>query len=191
MGKNSMSGQLRTLKSSVLPNAAIRTGEKRSVNFIKNMQESLDEIRALWSALTPKEGQICAYCGGYATDEEHVTPRAWIERAQELADMGINIKVPEEKIVMACRECNLIASARIFETFTEKKNYIRWKLSLKYKKYIDSPQWDDDELEELRGEMRRKTTIYNEALKAVQARLRFIGAKTILKHNDYFKNLYG
>ena len=154
------------------------------------MEESIEEIRKLYVSILPKEGIPCAYCGTFATDKEHVTPKSWIEKAEQLVAMGINILIPEEKIVPSCHECNLIASARIFETFREKKLYIRWKLSKKYKKWLYKEQWTDGELEELGGDFRKHVVIYNEALKSLQLRLRRIGAEKILYNEEYFKKLY-
>jgi len=155
-----------------------------------NKRESLEEIKDLYRSLIPKDGTPCSYCGLLATDKEHVTPISWIEKAKELKAMGFNVVVPKEKIVSSCRECNLIASARIFESFREKKLYIRWKLTKKYKKWLDREEWDDCELEELSGDFRRRTTIYNEILKLVRKRLETINAEKILAKYDYFQELW-
>jgi len=154
------------------------------------MEESLDEIRQLYKSVIPKKGEECVYCGAFATDKEHVTPISWIEKAKGMAEMGILIKVPEERIVPSCQECNLTALARIFETFREKKTFIRWRLSMKYKKWLRREEWTDEELDGLGGDMRRRTTIYNEVLKAMKRRLKKIGAESYIANNDYFKNLY-
>ncbi len=155
------------------------------------MEETLEDLRKLYIEVIPKDGVSCVYCcSAFATDKEHVTPISWIERAKELQSMGLDVKVPEEKIVMSCNECNMIASARIFDTFLEKRSYIRYKLAKKYKKWIDREEWEDYELEELGGELRRRTVLYNEVLKAVKRRLKRINATSILKNIDYFDELY-
>ncbi len=38
------------------------------------MERTLEELKELYRSLTPKDGTPCAYCGVYATDDEHVTP---------------------------------------------------------------------------------------------------------------------
>ena len=185
-----MYGHHQILKSSVQLHAGSRVGGDEFPNLLNNMEESIEELRKLWVDITPKGGEICVYCGILATDKEHVTPISWIEKSREMKAMGFDIDIPEEKIVMSCHECNLIASARIFETFTEKRSYIRYKLVLKYSKWISKPAWSDEELDELRGELRRRMVMYNEVLKAIKTRMKYINALKILKNIDYFHGLY-
>jgi hypothetical protein len=60
----------------------------------------------------------CVYCGGFATQIDHIKPYSW------------DADDSEENLVPCCQDCNLIASDKIFKTFIDKKNYIQDKLKL-------------------------------------------------------------
>lgn len=83
---------------------------------------------------------ICMYCGDPADQREHVIPYSY---------SGDNTA-----IVWSCRECNLLASDYLFETIEDKGRFINERLKAKYEKILNIPQWCDDELEELDGNMK-------------------------------------
>lgn len=77
---------------------------------------------------------LCAYCGEYASDIEHVIPRS-----SKLATYT----------VPACQECNGIAGGKLFLGFDEKQTFIRNALKKKYRKVLAMPEWDEEEVEEM------------------------------------------
>jgi 5-methylcytosine-specific restriction endonuclease McrA len=86
------------------------------------------------------EKRICAYCGEYGEELEHV-----IAKCQGLPTWT----------VYACSECNQIAGGRLFVTFAEKREFIRRGLRRKYSKFLKMPEWTRDELDELADRLKR------------------------------------
>lgn len=101
--------------------------------------------------------RICAYCGDYGEDIEHVIPKAshlptWTVRA--------------------CHECNQIAGMRQFAGFRQKRAFIRKKLQHRYGHLLRMPEWTDDEIGELSDRLR--TMIAAQALMAEFYRARMV-----------------
>lgn len=84
---------------------------------------------------------LCAYCGEYGDEVEHVVPRC----------AGLPTYT-----LPACRECNGIALGRLFKSFEDKATFIRGGLSAKYQHVLQKPEWTDDEIDELGKNMRAK-----------------------------------
>jgi hypothetical protein len=85
---------------------------------------------------------LCAYCGEYGSEKEHVVPRC----------TGLPTYT-----LLACRECNQIASGQLFGSFDQKAAYIRGVLRGMYRKVLRKPEeWTRDEIEELGYGMRAK-----------------------------------
>lgn len=134
-------------------------------------ERTIEELKSIYNSLNPKSGKHCVYCGLLATDREHVTPISWINSMKDMKEMGFDVKVPDEVIVPSCRECNAIASAKLFNTFTEKKRHIRERLMKKYKRFYDFKIWKDEEIEELSGRLREQVFYFNEIAKIIKKRL--------------------
>lgn len=100
---------------------------------------------------------ICMYCGEPASDREHVYPRS------KFGERGIK--------VWACRECNLIASDKVFLDIEEKGEYIRSELRKKYMGLYKYPDWDDDELATLGYSMRKRVQSMLEQKRWIRKRL--------------------
>ena len=60
-----------------------------------------------------RDSHKCAYCGGIADSIDHIIPRVAKGSSNRL-----------KNLTTACRSCNSIANARVFENFEEKKKYI-------------------------------------------------------------------
>lgn len=104
------------------------------------------------------EHRICAYCGEYGTDVEHVIPRC--------------TRLPTWT-VFACRECNSIASGKLFPGFAAKRQHIRKRLRRKYAKVFAMPEWTDDELAALGPRMRQYVQDSADAREWLHQRLNF------------------
>jgi len=135
------------------------------------MKDNLEDLKRLMHSLNPKEGEPCVYCGALSTDKEHVTPLSWIEYTLEMRACGFEIEVPKEVIVPSCHECNCIAGDIVFKSFKEKKEYIKEHLYKKYKKFLRYPEWEEKEIMELDGNLRKQVFIQNEIVKSIKLRL--------------------
>lgn len=101
---------------------------------------------------------VCAYCGEYALEIEHVIPRA--------------IGMPTWT-VMSCQECNSLANAFPAACFTDKRDHIRAKLRKKYARVLRMPEWDDSEIEELGPGLRSYVKAHHDARRVVSERISF------------------
>ena len=137
------------------------------------MLRNLNELKTLYESLKVKgDGKVCVYCRMPATDKEHLIPRSWIEEMKRLKGMGFDVVVPEEVIVPSCRECNLIASDKVFNSFKEKRDFIKERLLKRYKGFENKPLWTDEEIEELSGRLKEYTFFSNEITKVMKNRLK-------------------
>jgi ribosomal protein S27AE len=96
---------------------------------------------------------LCAYCGEYASDVEHVIPK---------------ITALPTLTVPACRECNILAGKRVFSCFEHKKEFIQDKLKTRYRKLLSLPEWDAEEIAEMGPGLRRyieESQIFREQVK--------------------------
>ena len=86
---------------------------------------------------------ICTYCGMPADTQDHVVP---ISIMAKLADLSIDIELAK---IPCCRECNTLAGDIFFNSFSEKKDFIRGRLRERYQKIFNMPAWNEDELNEM------------------------------------------
>lgn len=91
----------------------------------------------------------CVYCGAMATTKDHFVP---VSVVASLMSVGVNVS--GKFLVPACGECNSIAGDRIFVSIGAKRRYIQNRLSEKYNKLLNMPNWSDSELAELGYSMR-------------------------------------
>lgn len=103
-----------------------------------------------------RKGQYpCFYCGVPSQSIDHFIPQVYVETLKSLAEInGVTRDESVEiltiqRFIPACLECNGIASNIVFKNPDQKKSYIKKKLEVKYKKIINLPKWDEDEIEEL------------------------------------------
>ena len=74
-----------------------------------------------WGDLVRAYGQVCYYCGEFATCIDHLVPVSF--------GGGNNI----DNLVLSCSWCNLLASDNVFETLDEKQDYILMRRAKKGK----------------------------------------------------------
>ena len=98
----------------------------------------------------------CVYCGEPEEHREHVVPR----------HTGLPTFV-----VPACAECNLVAGGNVFPGIIEKQEFIRDRIKKRYGKLLRMPEWDDQEISELKGRLRRHVEGCSIAAKWVKSRL--------------------
>ncbi len=76
----------------------------------------------------------CVYCGEHSYEWEHVIPYSF----------GL-----PTCLVRACPECNRLAGSEIFPTIYAKQGFIKDKLLTRHQKLLRSPDWSEDELDEM------------------------------------------
>jgi hypothetical protein len=79
-------------------------------------------------------GLFCVYCGQWAGSDEHFPPRSAISS-------GV--------ILPACIECNGLAGNFHPFDFESRVKHVKDRLRSKYRKLLDSPDWSEEELEEV------------------------------------------
>lgn len=89
-----------------------------------------------------KYGVHCGYCGAYGEHRDHIIPSSFFGNKK-------TFKFAKDNIIKACLECNTLASNKVFEDFMEKKQYIANKVEKRYSKVLNSPEWTDEEINEL------------------------------------------
>ena len=132
---------------------------------------NVNELKRICLELSTPNLDPCVYCGLPAQDDEHVIPQAWMNELKDLQQQGIIKKLPEQSIVRACRECNLIATDNVFKSFRSKRVFIREELERKYNKLAKTPLWEDAEINELDGHLREQVFWHNELVKLMKKRL--------------------
>lgn len=97
----------------------------------------------------------CVYCGEPADSLDHVLAVKW----------GSNVKLDviqgelkqALRMVPACMECNSLAGADFSLTIRQKRKLIQKKLRKKYNSFLRMPDWNEDELNGLRGRLKQST----------------------------------
>ena len=96
------------------------------------------------------EGSPCIYCGQPANSVDHFIPSSFLE---DISDLEVD--VPHQELLPACLECNSIKRDRVFDTIREARRHIHARLREKYHKFLEIPDWSEDELEELGYSLRQ------------------------------------
>jgi hypothetical protein len=98
----------------------------------------------------------CVYCGCAATELDHVFPVS-IARKLDLGNKSLMRKLKRAfLLVPCCGDCNRTAGCHPFLGVKEKRTFIQSRLQERHKKILKSRIWDDDELEEITGNLRRE-----------------------------------
>lgn len=85
---------------------------------------------------------LCTYCGEYADSYDHVVPVSYIRIHRKL-------EIGNKEAVPCCRECNSMLSNKLHITISERARYLQTRYKSKYKKVLNFPDWDTDELEDM------------------------------------------
>ena len=112
------------------------------------------ELKTLVSWM--REQQICFYCGEYGREKEHVIPR--------------RVSLPTWT-VLSCRECNSLAGGDALTSVLEKLQAIRAKRAKRYAKLLKMPKWDEDELADITGRLRKTIEAWQMAKETVESQV--------------------
>ena len=91
---------------------------------------------------------ICYYCGLRNPDTlDHTIPVSYYSSEPvRKKRSSYRDRVP---IVVSCRECNSTINSKLYFDVRDRAGYIKEKYIKKYKKLLDSPDWDEEDLEDL------------------------------------------
>ena len=130
---------------------------------------------------------ICAYCGEFADTFDHVIPvsHKYVNR---------KLEVGNKEAVPCCRECNETLSNVFLHTISSRSDYLIKRYKKKYKKVLNTPNWESDELEEMGANMVRSILARMDMRDIVQERLQHLSDTkkveyTIQECKDKFINL--
>lgn len=89
----------------------------------------------------------CTYCGClYGEDRDHIIPQAYTSTGKRDYKPG--------STVPACSECNGTLGSKLYITVATRAAYLLGTFRPKWKKIMDVPYWDDEELEDMGPTMR-------------------------------------
>lgn len=112
-------------------------------------QRAANRAHTLFTSLD-NEG-FCVYCGLPAKCNDHFLPLSVASDTLGIIDLHKG-----RFILPACLECNAIASNKVFPTVVAKRRYIHSRLEEKHSALLDSPEWTEEELSELKGWLHKK-----------------------------------
>lgn len=133
---------------------------------------------------------FCIYCGEPATCEDHVFPislavnlECWRPNVKQFLKQGLNI-------FPACDECNHLAGNKPFRLIREKRQFIQKKLRKKYFRNSKQVVWDDEELQELKGNLKRYVIVKQNKKAFAEMRISFpaMGTKARVRERDFQNN---
>jgi hypothetical protein len=86
-------------------------------------------------------GYECVYCGEVADTRDHFPPRSY---------------GPRGFLLPACRQCNDFAGTEFSLDFQARVHHVKRKLLSRYKRWINTPDWSEEELLELGQNLKLK-----------------------------------
>lgn len=91
----------------------------------------------------------CTYCGSPANSLDHIIPVSYEFVSRKAANYSRKITVP------CCEECNNKLSNNWLPTIAERAEHLSEAYRKKYKKILKSPHWEQWEIENLSGFLRK------------------------------------
>ena len=107
----------------------------------------------------------CIYCGEPGRDRHHYK--------ESVANSGQKRRYKRGETLPACRECNLLIGS-LTPTYTETCYLLYDKVSDRYKNVLSIPNWEQEDLKELEGRLRRTTVSKIRKKKLIMERLDFL-----------------
>lgn len=89
---------------------------------------------------------VCFYCNSPADGKDHVPPLALVDHYPD----------NDRLLVRCCALCNNLLSKRMLLTMFQRCEFLRDKYLRRWKKDLDMPHWDEDEIDELQGQLKRE-----------------------------------
>lgn len=89
---------------------------------------------------------FCVYCGDYYQCRDHVVPVGFTSVYRNFG---------RGETVHCCNECNHLAGAYVPDSFQDKAAYLLSRYEAKYKKILNQPIWQREEIKELKNGLKR------------------------------------
>jgi hypothetical protein len=123
------------------------------------------------------EGRYCVYCGEIASCQDHFPP---------ISVTRIGLLLP------ACHECNGLAGTDWSSDFWERCELVKNKLRGRYARWLNTPDWDDEEIAELGYNLRTNVTAWQEQKKIARTRIAWNAEPYLasIDHNSYFVQMH-
>ena len=107
----------------------------------------------------------CIYCGEPGRDRHHYK--------ESVANSGHKRRYKRGETLPACRECNMLIGS-LTPTYTETCYLLYDKVSDRHKNVLSIPNWEQEDLKELEGRLRRTTVSKIRKKKLIMERLDFL-----------------
>lgn len=121
-------------------------------------------------------GDFCCYCGELATTREHFPPLVAVH-------WGL--------ILPACKECNAFAGTEWCFDFEMRISHIKQKIKYKYRRCLQTPDWEQDAISELGYGLKDGVITWGELKKIIEKRIAWnvTDYLSLIDHNKYFAQL--
>lgn len=119
----------------------------------------------------------CFYCGSDADSLDHVIPWSFYSNKRR-KNAG---KAPGFR-VGACRECNGLLGSSFYPSMFDRCKSVNSKLRAKYKKLFKTPEWDEEELQEVSAKLRQSIRATLTKKREISKRLEFQNTKDFFDH---------
>lgn len=95
------------------------------------------------------EEKVCAYCGAAAECQDHAMPLTYFACDRDLGNKLF--KSSGWRMIDSCLSCNSLAADHFSESFLDRKNQIKRRFKVKFRKVLRQKIFSDDDLDELEG----------------------------------------
>ena len=136
------------------------------------MEDHVDWLYDDWAG---GDLRICVYCGELAHGIDHVPPLTHAIRMLEISKE--ELLATALKRVPCCQECNSLAGAVYHATLSERRAYIRKRLTKKYKSLLAAPLWDEDELSDMGFHLQGRIRRLDHTARKVRSRVAYYGLR--------------
>lgn len=125
---------------------------------------------------TRSKNYCCEYCGStLSITRDHVIPISW---------SGLKRNYSVGDTVKCCMECNSMLGAKPLFCITGRASFLIGEVSKKYKNSLSTPDWSEDDLNDLSYSLRKKVISSIKERDFIKARL----ANLVISANDGDKN---
>lgn len=113
---------------------------------MRNRKLLVQRLHATYQRNESLKEWICFYCGSPADTEDHCPPLSLAE----------SFPGEDRVLLRCCRLCNSLLGARFLLTPYARAEYLIKKYAKRWHKDLDMPNWSDEEIEELTGQLKRE-----------------------------------
>jgi len=116
----------------------------------------------------------CYYCGILTSGIDHVIPKAILQYFDN-TDISKLQPIIKNRIltIPCCTECNHLLGANYQRTLKERKLFLKQKLRKRYKKILNLPNWNENEIKELKSHLQQFVRKGIEEKRIIKERLKW------------------